>query len=83
MRNIKEYIIFFSLYENGGKMSNLMSTKEVLEGLIDDLEDSIDDYNDTIAHAGSKLVSYEYTIRCSELKRWKRSLKELIEELED
>ena len=64
-------------------MNNLMSAKEVIEDLIGDLEDYIDDYKDTIANSGSKLVSYEYTIRCSELKRWKRSLKEQLEELED
>lgn len=64
-------------------MNEPTTTRSYLEGLIEDLKDSIDDYKDTMKRTDSRIERYEYRIRCDELKRWKKSLEILLEELED
>ena len=64
-------------------MNNLMSAREVIENIIEDMKDTIDDYRDSEARSKSKLEAYNYRIRLTEVKRWKRSMEELLLELED
>ena len=60
-----------------------MDKVELLQNLILDLKDSIDDYKDDRDRTDSKVKTYEYGIRIDELRRWKRSLEELLEECKD
>lgn len=60
-----------------------MDKAELLQNLIDDLEDTIDDYKDDRDRTDSKLKKYECGIRIDELRRFKRSLEQLLEECED
>ena len=57
-----------------------MTAVELLESLIDDLEDTIQDYKDTISRTHSRLLPHNLQIRIDELKQWQRSLIELLEE---
>ena len=59
-----------------------MTAKELLENLISDLEDTIDDYTDTINRPRNRLEPHEYKIRRDELIGWKKSLKIILSEME-
>ena len=59
-----------------------MTVIELLDGLIEDLKDSIDAYTDDIKRTDSKLEKYNYKIRIEELKKFRESLKIIRSEQE-
>ena len=60
-----------------------MSSKELLERIIEDIEDTIDDYNDDIKRTDSRLTRSDRISRIDELKNWKQSLQDLLLEVEE
>ena len=60
-----------------------MSNYDLLKGIIDDLNDTIEDYEDSRRMAISNLDKYNYKVVIHELRRWKRSLETMLLELED
>lgn len=64
-------------------MKSTMTNQELLKNIIDDLEDTIDDYENDIKRGASRLESYDRKIRIDELKQWKKSLKIILSELEE
>jgi hypothetical protein len=61
-----------------------MGAIELLEGLISDLEDRINDYEDDLKRGMlTRVQQYETKIRIDELKDWKKSLKIILEEQKD
>lgn len=60
-----------------------MSSKELLERIIEDIEDTIDDYKDDIKRTDSRLTRSDRISRIDELKNWKQSLKDLLLEVEE
>ena len=64
-------------------MKSTMTKQELLQNLIDDLEDTIDDYKDDIKRSNSRIEQYDRKVQIRELEQWKKSLKEILSELED
>lgn len=60
-----------------------MSSKELLERIIEDIEDTIYDYKDDIKRTDSRLTRSDRISRIDELKNWKQSLQDLLLEMED
>jgi hypothetical protein len=59
-----------------------MTTIELLDGLISDLNDYISDYRDDIRRTSSRLEKQDREIRIDELKKWKETLRIIREEQE-
>ena len=59
-----------------------MTVIELLDGLISDFDDYIADYKDDIRMTNSRLEKQDREIRIDELKRWKKTLKQIREEQE-
>lgn len=57
-----------------------MTVIELLDGLISDLTDYIDDYENDAKRTRSRLEQYENTIRAKELREWRKVLREIREE---
>ena len=57
-----------------------MTVIELLDGLICDLTDYIDDYENDAKETLSRLEQYEKTIRAKELREWRKVLRQIREE---
>lgn len=57
-----------------------MTVVELLDGLISDLTDTIDDYEDDIRRTDSRVEKYEKRIRADELRECRKVLRIIREE---
>ena len=68
------------ILENGGVLLEQAKTiPEFIDTLIDDIDDTIADYRETLLEDNDRA----YIAIISELKRWRKSLKELKAEYEE
>lgn len=60
----------------------VLDSKELLNGIINDMTDAILDYQETYIMVSDKMLKIVYKTRVDLLKEWVYSLKQLLAELE-